>query len=211
MYSQLKKKPKNPNSQEIVDTVLKTVEEIMSQASVNQVNTNKVAEMAGISVGSLYHYFSSKENIINTLTEHLLEKNIAEFKNGFSKLKGAGFEAKLKWCLDTFYVRYIKKKSVFEQIFIHATRSIISDKMIVSRARILTIVLDSLKEDSPELVTPEFEEKLFFFINVYADSIHTSVQTQSLNNAKIDWNPQKAQKCLFEVANKLFDVNIRPD
>lgn len=41
----------------------------MTQQSLAGFNTNRVAEVAGVSVGSLYQYFPNKESLVTALIE----------------------------------------------------------------------------------------------------------------------------------------------
>ena len=40
-------------------------------------STNRVAEVAGVSIGSLYQYFPSKESLVAALVERMLESDLA--------------------------------------------------------------------------------------------------------------------------------------
>lgn len=56
-------------SQEIVTAVLDAASELVADKGVGGASTNAIAARAGVSVGSLYHYFPNKESIIAAVTK----------------------------------------------------------------------------------------------------------------------------------------------
>ena len=61
--------PKQLRSQATVDAVAAAAASILSSEGYNNLTTNKVAEKADISVGSIYEYFRDKDAIVDLLIE----------------------------------------------------------------------------------------------------------------------------------------------
>ena len=61
---QLRKRPKQIRSKLMVDNILEAAIRVLKEGPYEKFTTNKVAEAAGISVGSLYQYFSNKQVIL---------------------------------------------------------------------------------------------------------------------------------------------------
>ena len=59
----LRKKPKQIRSKLMVDNILEASIRVLKQHPYHQFTTNRVAEAAGISIGSLYQYFPNKQSI----------------------------------------------------------------------------------------------------------------------------------------------------
>jgi AcrR family transcriptional regulator len=66
----VRKHPKQERSQATVEAILTATTRILTEQGYAQFNTNRVAELAGVSVGSLYQYFPNKEALIVALMEH---------------------------------------------------------------------------------------------------------------------------------------------
>ena len=60
----LRRKPKQIRSKLMVDNILEASIRVLKQHPYHQFTTNRVAEAAGISIGSLYQYFPNKQSIL---------------------------------------------------------------------------------------------------------------------------------------------------
>lgn len=65
-----RKLPKQERSQATVIAILIATTRILTEEGYDKFNTNRVAELAGVSVGSLYQYFPNKESLLYALGEH---------------------------------------------------------------------------------------------------------------------------------------------
>jgi AcrR family transcriptional regulator len=65
-----RKQPKQERSQATVEAILSATTHILTEDGYNRLTTNRVAERAGVSIGSLYQYFPNKEALIFALAEH---------------------------------------------------------------------------------------------------------------------------------------------
>jgi AcrR family transcriptional regulator len=65
--------PQQKRAQETVDAVLDSVARLLKRGGVQAVTTNRIAEVAGVSIGSLYQYFPNKEAIFTALHDRHIE------------------------------------------------------------------------------------------------------------------------------------------
>ena len=59
-----RKQPTQARSKSTVDAMLEATRRLLVRSGFDALNTNDVAEVAGVSIGSLYQYFPSKESLI---------------------------------------------------------------------------------------------------------------------------------------------------
>jgi AcrR family transcriptional regulator len=64
-----RKLPKQERSRITVEAILEATTHILVEEGYDKANTNRVAERAGISIGSLYQYFPNKESLITALMD----------------------------------------------------------------------------------------------------------------------------------------------
>jgi AcrR family transcriptional regulator len=62
-----RKNPRQPRSQQTVQAIVDAAARVLARHSLQGFNTNRVAEVAGVSVGSLYQYFPNKAALIAAL------------------------------------------------------------------------------------------------------------------------------------------------
>ncbi len=64
-----RKKPRQSRARTTVDVILMAAAHILKREGFAHTTTNRIAEKAGVSVGSLYQYFPNKEAIVAALRE----------------------------------------------------------------------------------------------------------------------------------------------
>ena len=67
MSQSIRKKPQQQRAKLIVDHILQAAQIYIVEQGLMHITTPKIAEKAGVSVGSLYQYFENKEEIIQEL------------------------------------------------------------------------------------------------------------------------------------------------
>ena len=67
MSGSRRRRPVQQRSRDMVERILDAATHVLASHGYGQMSTNRVAEVAGVSVGSLYRYFADKEEIFETL------------------------------------------------------------------------------------------------------------------------------------------------
>ncbi len=71
--ARLSRTPVQKRGQQRVDAILDAAEAVFGEMGVDAATTNAIAERAGASVGSLYHFFANKDAILFALAERYAE------------------------------------------------------------------------------------------------------------------------------------------
>src|SRR5260221_1671056 len=78
MAQKLQTYPRKSASQErsrfTVDALLEATARILVKEGFDRASTNRIAEAAGVSIGSLYQYFPSKEALVAALVERHIDE-----------------------------------------------------------------------------------------------------------------------------------------
>lgn len=72
-----RKAARQDRSQVTVDAILEAATRLFAEGGLDAVNTNRIAELAGVSIGSLYQYFPSKQAILGELIDRHGTQTIA--------------------------------------------------------------------------------------------------------------------------------------
>ncbi len=76
-----RKRPRQARSRATVDAILAATAQVLVADGYDRTSTNRVAERAGVSVGSLYQYFPNKEALVGELVDRF-SKHITELVVG---------------------------------------------------------------------------------------------------------------------------------
>jgi AcrR family transcriptional regulator len=69
--------PKQERSQETVAVLMEATERVLAKEGYQAATTNRIAEVAGVSIGTLYHYFPTKEALIEALVHRMWADELA--------------------------------------------------------------------------------------------------------------------------------------
>jgi AcrR family transcriptional regulator len=69
-----RKRPKQARARATIEAILAAAAQILVRNGIEAATTNHIAERAGVSVGTLYQYFPSKEAVIFALVERHIQK-----------------------------------------------------------------------------------------------------------------------------------------
>jgi len=76
--AQPRKKPRQRRSQETVAAILEATARVLRAEGLEGASTNKIAKVAGVSVGSLYQYFPNKQALVVALAHQHSHEQLAQ-------------------------------------------------------------------------------------------------------------------------------------
>jgi AcrR family transcriptional regulator len=91
-----RKRPKQARAQNTVAVILEAAARILEEQGLEAANTNAIAALAGISVGSLYQYFGSKDAILAELARSTELATADELEQASAAVAGLPFEAQAR-------------------------------------------------------------------------------------------------------------------
>lgn len=82
------KAPTQERSKQTVNTLINSCSQILREEGFFGVTTDKVAKLAGISIGSLYQFFGNKESVVSAVVQNALEKDMNLFSAKINDIRG---------------------------------------------------------------------------------------------------------------------------
>jgi len=95
----MRKKPQQQRSQAIVKTLIDATERSIRTYGLDATTTPKIAELAGVSVGSLYQYFDDKYALIEALLEQKAFELVKDLQNVMLRLEAKDFYDIVRECI----------------------------------------------------------------------------------------------------------------
>jgi AcrR family transcriptional regulator len=98
-----RKKPRQQRSQETVDCILDATARVLCTTGYDHASTNRVAMAAGVSVGSLYQYFPSKEALVAALVERHVEQMTSLVKRKLAEVASAPLDEAVRTMIESMF------------------------------------------------------------------------------------------------------------
>lgn len=98
--------PVQKRSKETVASIVESCARLLVQEPYHAITTDKIAEMAGVSIGSLYQFFANKEAIVAAVIDDLLQKDVVYIEESMAKIHTGDLDAKVKAFIDIGFSRF---------------------------------------------------------------------------------------------------------
>jgi Transcriptional regulator len=98
--------PVQKRSKETVASIVESCARLLVQEPYHAITTDKIAEMAGVSIGSLYQFFANKEAIVAAVIDDLLQKDLLYIEENLSKLQVTDLDAKVRAFIEIGFTRF---------------------------------------------------------------------------------------------------------
>ena len=87
-----RKMPSQERSRATIDAILDATARVLQREGFDRASTNRVAEAAGVSIGSLYQYFPSKEALVAALAERHMQQMFARLSSEMARVSALPLE-----------------------------------------------------------------------------------------------------------------------
>ena len=110
-------KPKQKRSRVTVDSILEATAQILERFKLSESTTDKIAKLAGVSIGSLYQYFPNKESLVSALIEREIKEDMKlleeVFRNHLNSTPQIVIGEISKWFIERYYNRRVFLRNLF--------------------------------------------------------------------------------------------------
>ncbi len=118
-----RKEPNQERAKETVESIVGATAHILEKEGHEKVSTNRIAEKAGISIGSLYQYFPTKESIFSFMMERYVRSQ-TEMIDRILKERGQDKDLKETVHIIISAILETKRKQIrFNKMFAHKVMS----------------------------------------------------------------------------------------
>jgi AcrR family transcriptional regulator len=87
-----RKKPNQERAKATVEAILTATARVLIKDGYDGASTNRIAAAAGVSIGSLYQYFPSKEALVGTLLDRHMAQMVSVFEETVERIADAPLE-----------------------------------------------------------------------------------------------------------------------
>lgn len=197
LQTSLRKSPKQKRSQSLFEAVIDAATHILEASADGSITTNKIADRAGVSIGSLYQYFPSKDAIFAKLIERQMNANAARFQKIIDANKDAEVRVVIEKLVDDVVDFFWAKRFFVATLFSEVPKLQKTRDILYRRNATVLLLTHHLKNDrADELKNAEnLEEQMY----VLSHSIVGVLQTAALENFELH-SPEVLRRHLKDLA-----------
>ncbi len=117
-----RKKPVQGRSRVTVDAILEAAARLFVRDGYPNTTTNRIAELAGVSVGSLYEYFPNKASILLALLQRQVQATFALMQERLTAVRGASLDTLVRTIARTVIEAHYKELDLNRILIASMTR-----------------------------------------------------------------------------------------
>ncbi len=174
MVQGIKKQPRQKRSREMVRAILDAAAKVLVEEGWAAASTNRVAEVAGVSVGSLYQYFPNKESLVIALAHHHGEAQLAQLVVDLIELQ----HLPIAQAIPRYVEANIKVHLEAPELHVHLTSQVLAHGLqsiqeLQGKARVL--VRGYLEAHRHELVVQDLDIAAWLLVSTVEAAIHGAI------------------------------------
>jgi AcrR family transcriptional regulator len=170
-----RKLPKQSRSRVTVEAILEATTHILVEEGYDKANTNRIAERAGISIGSLYQYFPNKESLMTALMEQHAQEMAELVGTKLDQLFDSPLEIAISEIITAVVAAHAINPRLHQVLSDEIPRSERSPQMQKADERI-TILLRAYLERWSDRIQPQNLDLTVFILSRTVDSLcHAAV------------------------------------
>lgn len=158
-----------------VDAIVEATAQLLVEEGFHKTSTNRIAERAGVSVGSLYQYFKNKEAIVAALVERFADEQFQFLAERLSEIATVDIEEGIRQLVDALLeakaLNPELNKVLFEQLPPVEQIDVLRDWT----DRAVTVVSAALEMRRDEISIENTEIAAYVLINACHGIIHNTV------------------------------------
>jgi AcrR family transcriptional regulator len=137
--------PQQSRSRATVQVILDAAVRILDQESSDAATTSRIAEVAGVSVGTLYQYFANKDAILDALQEREFERAMELIASFLASPKGTTEVEVARSIVEGLLVAYRRSPGLHRALALEGLRVTPTERVLAFDLRVTAAVRDFLR------------------------------------------------------------------
>lgn len=182
-----RKQPSQERAKMTVDSIMLAAKKILETEGYTHLTTNHIAEIAGVSIGTLYQYFSSKETIIYALIESVVSDAAEKLQDKLLELMKEPIDAMMPIMIKLLLSIYRENEFVLFRIRTQIPQ--LKDTYAKLTTENFTYItnLAYLKQHKIELTVRDLPTALFIIDNTISSNCQSYLENNSLDLSEDDF------------------------
>lgn len=184
-----RKDSKQSRSRTTVQSILEAATQLLGQLDFDSTTTNKIAERAGVSIGSYYQYFPNKESLMAQLIDREVKSYTSQLENLFDRNRHLDLESLISLVIENLCRQFLKQKKM-ARIFIRLSSHLQKTELVrEARQQVADKLTDLITDQDPGAWS---KTKSFVLINAVMGVMYSYIQSEE-NFSEADLKAEMAQ------------------
>jgi AcrR family transcriptional regulator len=175
-----RKRPKQTRSQSLVDSALEAAARILSSLGYDAASTNRVAETAGISIGSLYQYFPNKDALIGAVIDRTIEEFMKRLEKDFEGHAELSVEQGIEVVTRRLVTSYMGKRKLLSVVFEQVSRVQRMKNILHARRHGARLVKASFERNRDRIHVADVDRASYIVVNAVMGVMLTAIVDEAL-------------------------------
>ncbi len=170
-----RKSPTQERSRATVEAILEAAARVLVQDGYDRFSTNRVAATAGVSIGSVYQYFPSKEAIVGALAERTFETELNLIERRLIAVANAPTGMAVRELIDAIVESHGLDPKLRHAIIAQVPRVGALEKKFDVEDRVARLVKGVLQSRRQEVRPKDLEMSAFILVHAVEAAIHAAL------------------------------------
>jgi AcrR family transcriptional regulator len=170
-----RKQPKQERSRELVSSILDAAARVFVREGYARATTNRIAAAAGVSVGSLYQYFPSKDAIAVALLRRHRARVVATIAGNRTGMGEASLEARVLDLVRAAIAAHGLDPGLHRVLIEHVLRTSARREMLGFEDRIEEIIVENLSSALEGIPASDLQLAAFILVRTVMTITHAAV------------------------------------
>ncbi len=171
--------PKQDRSKTIYDSIIQAAERLYCDIGFSSTTTNKIAEKAGVGIGSIYRYFPDKNAILKKVTQKFIETNHQVFTEILNHKTHLPLDFAIQEIIDSSVDYFLSQKNFYVIFLVKAYETGMGDSIYECRQQLASDFSKILLARYPEqirLPEEQLQSSLYMGFHGYMSSLLAYMQ-----------------------------------
>lgn len=178
-----RKEPKQSRAKKTVGYIIDATAQVLENIGYDKISTNKIAKRAGVSIGSLYQYFPSKESIIDYMVDEYITKHFQVLKEKLDAMEDTSLDEVIRHILSAFLSLFEQKRQLRIALLRNIPRGVFP-KIHEAEDNFQKVIIEKLTPYKDQIKRNDLEIATYVVIQSVAGSVRGTLST----NRDIDLN-----------------------
>lgn len=117
-----RREPSQARSRKKVERIVSAARRLLEEEGPTAFNTNRIAALAGVGVGSVYEYFPDKHAIATRVLDELAEREVRAVLACFDRVTGRPLSEAIEAVVETLFALYVTHHPLYRSLWALAPR-----------------------------------------------------------------------------------------